>query len=210
MDYDDLLEKYNLLLDENNRLIKENSHLKAQLGQTKPELSKNIASTIKTEKNPPDNKITDANHVSDVNSASNSLTKIHLFMSLFKGRDDVYAKRWENKRKESSGYAPVCLNLWQSGVCFKPKISCSKCAHKSYAALDEGVIENHLRGNIVAGIYPILPDDMCSFLAMDFDKDDWQNDISVLRDVCVEFNIPFAVERSRSGKGGHIWFFFEN
>ena len=107
MGYNELLEKYNLLLDENNRLIKESSHLKAQLGQTKPELSKNIAFAIKTEKNPPDNKITDANHVSDVNSASNSLAKIHLFMSLFKGRDDVYAKRWENKRKESFGYAPV-------------------------------------------------------------------------------------------------------
>jgi hypothetical protein len=76
--------------------------------------------------------------------------------------------------------------------------------------LDEGVIENHLRGNIVAGIYPMLPDDTCCFLAMDFDKEEWQNDISVLRDVCLKFNVPVAVERSRSGKGGHIWFFFEN
>jgi hypothetical protein len=79
-------------------------------------------------------------------------------MSLFKGRNDVYAKRWENKSKGSSGYSPVCLNLWQPGVCGKPKISCSKCKHKSYAAMDEGVVENHLRGNIVAGIYPMLPD----------------------------------------------------
>ena len=75
MGYNELLEKYNLLLDENNRLIKENSYLKTQLGQTKPELSKNIASAIKTEKNQLDNKITDANHVSDVNSASDSLAK---------------------------------------------------------------------------------------------------------------------------------------
>ena len=131
-------------------------------------------------------------------------------MSLFKGRNDVYAKRWENKGKGTSGYSPVCLNLWQPGVCGKPKITCSKCKHKSYAALDEGVIENHLRGNIVAGIYPMLSDDTCCFLAMDFDKEEWQNDISMLRDVCFEFNIPVAVERSRSGKGGHIWFFFEN
>ena len=80
MDYNELLEKYNFLLDENDRLTKENSHLKAQLGQTKPELSKNFASAIKTEKNLPDNKIPDANHFSDVNSASDSLTKIHLFM----------------------------------------------------------------------------------------------------------------------------------
>ena len=210
MGYNELLEKYNLLLDENDRLIKENRDLKAQLGLTKPELSKNIASAIKTENPPPDNKITDANHVSDVNNTSNSLAKIRLFMALFKGRDDVYSKRWENKRKGTSGYSPVCLNLWQPGVCGKPKISCSKCKHKSYAALDEDVIENHLRGNIVAGIYPMLPDDTCCFLAMDFDEGDWQTDIAVLRDVCTEFNIPVVVERSRSGEGGHIWYFFEN
>jgi len=76
--------------------------------------------------------------------------------------------------------------------------------------LDEDVIENHLRGNIVVGIYPMLQDETCCFLAMDFDEADWQSDISVLREVCIEFNIPVAVERSRSGKGGHIWFFFEN
>jgi len=210
MGYNELLEKYNLLLDENNRLIKENCDLKIKLGQTKPELSKNIASAIKTEKNLPDNKTTDTNRFSDVSSASNSLAKIYLFMSLFKGRDDVYAKRWENKRKESFGYSPDCLNLWQPGVCGKPKISCSKCKHKSYAALDEGVIEKHLRGNIVVGIYPMLPDETCSFLSMDFDEGDWQTDITVLREVCTEFNIPVAVERSRSGEGGHIWFFFEN
>ncbi len=92
MDYNELLEKYNLLLGENNRLVKENSHLKAQLELTKPELPPNIASAIKIEKNLPDNKTSDANHSPDVNSASNSLAKIHLFMSLFKGRDDVYAR----------------------------------------------------------------------------------------------------------------------
>ena len=86
-------------------------------------------------------------------STSDSLSKIRLFMSLFKGRDDVYAKRWENKNKGTSGYSPVCLNLWKAGVCGKPKISCSKCENKLYAALDEDVIENHLRGNIVVGIY---------------------------------------------------------
>ena len=76
--------------------------------------------------------------------------------------------------------------------------------------MSEDVIENHLRGNIVAGIYPMLLDETCCFLAMDFDDADWRKDISVLRDVCVEFNIPVAVEQSRSGKGGHVWFFFGN
>jgi hypothetical protein len=78
-----------------------------------------------------------------------------------------------------------------------------------YAALDEDAIENHLRGNIVAGVYPMLQDETCHFLAVDFDEADWQNDISVFRDICIELSIPFAVERSRSGNGGHVWFFFE-
>jgi len=76
--------------------------------------------------------------------------------------------------------------------------------------LDEGAIEKHLRGDIIVGIYPMLPDETCCFLVMDFDEADWQNDISVLRDVCIDFNIPVAVERSRSGKGSHVWFFFES
>ena len=136
--------------------------------------------------------------------------KIRLFMSLFKGRQDVYAKRWENKNKGKSGYAPVCLNEWKPGLCGKPKIFCSKCNNKAYDELNENVIENHLRGNSVIGIYPMLPDETCRFLAMDFDKDNWEKDITVVRDVCNEFNIPIAVERSRSGKGCHAWFFFEH
>ena len=210
MDYRELLEKYRILLDEVNRLTEENSQLKAQLGLTKSEFSENNALAIKSEINYRDDETINSDYFSDVNNASDSLSKINLFMALFKGRDDVYAKRWKNKHKGTSGYSPVCLNQWQPGVCGKPKVSCSKCENKLYAALDEDVIENHLRGNIVVGIYPMLQDETCWFLAMDFDESDWQNDISVLRDVCIEFNIPVAVERSRSGKGGHVWFFFEN
>ena len=125
-------------------------------------------------------------------------------MSLFKGRDDVYAKKWENKKKATSGYAPICLNQWQAGLCGKPKTSCSKCANQLYEELDEHVIENHLRGSIVAGIYPMLSDETCHFLAMDFDEEDWQDDVTTVREVCKEFNIPVAVERSQSGNGGHL------
>jgi superfamily II DNA or RNA helicase len=210
MDYKELLEKYNALLEQINRLTKENSLLKAQLGLTESEFIRNTTSAIKTKKYISGDESTDRNCFSDMNSTSDSLSKIRLFMSLFRGRDDVYAKRWENKNKGTSGYSPVCLNQWQSGVCGKPKIPCSKCENKLYASLDEDVIENHLRGNIVVGIYPMLPDETCCFLAMDFDEADWQKDISVLRNVCIEFNIQFAIERSRSGKGGHVWFFFEN
>jgi hypothetical protein len=76
--------------------------------------------------------------------------------------------------------------------------------------LDEKVIEAHLRGDIVAGIYPMCQDDTCHFLAIDFDDDGWQKDISTLKDVCFTFDIPVAIEHSRSGSGAHSWFFFEN
>ncbi len=210
MDYSELLEKYNLLSGEVNRLTEENSQLRAQLGLTKSETPQIInTSSIKSEINyRDDDSISD--YFSDVNNTSDSLTKVHLFMSLFKGRHDVYAKRWENKDKGKFGYSPVCLNQWRAGVCKKPKISCSKCKNKDYAVLDEDVIENHLRGNIVVGVYPMLKDETCHFLAVDFDEADWKSDISMFRDVCNDLNIPFAIERSRSGKGGHVWFFFEN
>ena len=209
MEYKKLLEKYNILLEEVNRLTEENNQLKTQLGLTKSEFPQKNAPAKKSEINNRDESINSVSFT-DVNKTSDSLTKISLFMSLFKGRDDVYAKRWENKNKSTSGYSPICLNQWQAGVCGKPKISCSKCENKLYAALDEDIIENHLRGNLVVGIYPMLQDETCCFLAMDFDEADWKSDISALREVCTEFNIPVAVERSRSGKGGHVWFFFEN
>jgi superfamily II DNA or RNA helicase len=210
MDYENLFQKYNLLLKELNHLKEENCQLRTQLRQAGIEVYHNEIPDAEENKDlHPENPVV-VDSALEVNNASHSVSKINLFRSLFKGRDDVYAKRWENSKKGTSGYSPVCLNQWLAGVCGKPKIACAKCEHKSYAALDENVVENHLRGDIVAGIYPMLLDETCCFLAMDFDKADWQKDIAVLRDVCTDFNIPIAVERSRSGKGGHVWFFFEN
>jgi len=152
MDHKELLEKYNILLEEIKRLKKENHQLKAQLGLARIKLPRKAIPSINTEKNIPDSELTEKSCFSDVDSKSDIHSKIRLFMSLFKGRDDVYAKRWENKRKGTSGYSPICLNQWHPGVCGMPKISCAKCEHKSYAALDEDVIEDHLRGSIVVGI----------------------------------------------------------
>ena len=209
MDYKELLEKYNILLSEVNRLTKENAQLKDQLGMENAEPLQNTSTTIETE-SPTLAEDSSFNTIADVNSTSDTVTKINLFLSLFKGRNDVYAKRWENKNKGTSGYSPVCLNQWKPGVCEKPKISCSKCKNKHYTPMDQDVVENHLRGNIVAGIYPMLDDETCWFLAMDFDEEEWQKDIALVRTICLEFNIPFAIERSRSGEGGHIWFFFKS
>jgi len=144
-----------------------------------------------------------------VNYYSAKEDKIALFMSLFKGRRDVYAKRWQNK-KGKSGYSPACLNEWIPGICRKPRIKCSKCDKKSYSILNEAIVEKHLQGEIVIGIYPMCLDEACYFLAIDFDNEGWQKDIAVIRDACTKIGIPVAIERSRSGNGGHIWFFFEN
>lgn len=181
-DYEELLKKYQALLVESEAFKKENELLRARLGITEPVITHSHA---------------------DLNPQE----KIRLFMSLFKGREDVYARRWEN-REGRSGYTPVCLNEWKSGVCRKPALKCSECHSKSYAALVENVIEEHLKGKSVVGVYPLQQDETCNFLAIDFDDDGWQKDISTLRDVCKEFDITEAIERSRSGNGAHAWFFF--
>jgi superfamily II DNA or RNA helicase len=206
MDYKELLEKYRLLINENNRLREENNRLNVRLGiaESEPPVTKTTSINLT-----PQSPSTIA-AIPSVNNTSDSISKIKLFMSLFKGRDDVYATRWENKKKGTFGYTPVCLNQWQQGLCGKPKTTCVKCSNKLHAALDEHVIEDHLRGNAVVGIYPMLPDETCYFLAIDFDGAEWQRDISLIREICMECNLPFAVERSRSGKGGHAWFFFED
>ncbi len=206
MDHQELIEKYRSLLEEVNRLKIENSQLKAELGLREPQPGQAIQpGTVR-----PSEELNPEGCSIDVNNSSDSVSKIRLFMSLFKGRADVYAKRWENPIKGTAGYSPVCLNQWQPGICEKPKIPCSKCNHTSYDELNESVMESHLRGRIVVGIYPMLPDDTCHFLALDFDKGDWKKDVSAIREVCLEFKIPIAVERSRSGNGCHVWFFFEH
>lgn len=210
MNYEELYTKYQTLLAENIGLKTEIKRLKAQLGISEPEetvineINTGIAQIQISDKH---NNTKELNN--KLNNYSENKAKIELFMSLFRGRDDVYAKRWENKAAKS-GYAPVCLNEWNPGVCHKPKIKCSACSQKLYAKFDEKVVENHLRGNMVVGIYPMCLDEMCYFLAIDFDDAGWQKDVSLLRAVCNEFEIPYAVERSRSGNGAHIWFFFED
>ena len=207
--FNELLEKYQGVVAENSSLREEISKLKEQLcivevqGPFEEIFKEKSALMMHREQ--------DAGGVfsPNISKSSDAGEKIRLFMSLFKGRDDVYAKRWVSKQKEKSGYSPSCLNEWKSGLCSKPKGTCASCAHKAYAALDENVIQTHLLGKMVVGIYPMLLDETCWFLAIDFDDGDWSKDISALRGVCAEFVIPVAVERSRSGNGGHAWFFFD-
>lgn len=152
--------------------------------------------------------------VSSVNMQSAPEEKIRLFRSLFRGREDVYARRWYSVQREKGGYSPVCANEWRVGVCPKPQISCNRCEYRELVPLNDQVIYAHLSGKDhygrdVIGLYPILPDDTCCFLAMDFDDGSWQENVVAVREVCREWRIPCGVERSRSGQGAHLWIFFE-
>ena len=134
--------------------------------------------------------------------------KIKLFRRLFHGRNDVYPIRWESKTTGKPGYSPVCANEWRQGVCEKPRIKCSACNHSLFDPVTDAVIAKHLKGKITAGVYPLLADDRCYFLAIDFDDADWREDARSVLQTCNENNLPAALEISRSGEGAHLWIFF--
>ena len=150
-----------------------------------------------------------------VHQHSSADAKIRLFRSLFRGRDDVYPRRFESRKTGRSGYAPACGNEWVRGICEKPRIKCAECQYRQFLPLSDEVVRWHLSGfdhagePFVAGIYPMLQDETCFFLAADFDKDGWREDSLAFMETCRAFGVPAALERSRSGGGGHVWLFFE-
>ncbi len=144
-------------------------------------------------------------------STLSSTAKIILFRSLFRGREDVYPKLWISKNGDRKGYMPACGNDGTYSLCGKrkfPRVKCGDCNHQAYLPVSDEVIREHLQGKQTIGVYPLLPDDTCRFLAVDFDKTTWQEDVAAFRETCSSLDIPVAVERSRSGNGAHAWFFF--
>jgi superfamily II DNA or RNA helicase len=150
-----------------------------------------------------------------VDRTSSAEAKIALFRSLFRGRDDVYPRRFESRKTGRAGYAPACANEWVRGVCEKPRIKCAECPNRRFLPVTEDVIRWHLSGHdaegqpFVAGVYPLLQDETCFFLAVDFDKVGWREDAAAFLEACQQLNLPATVERSRSGRGAHVWLFFE-
>ena len=144
---------------------------------------------------------------------SSPAEKIRLFRSLFRGRTDVYALRWHSEKAQKSGYSPVCANEWRPGLCEKGRVPCAKCPNRVLRPLDDAAIYRHLagrdaQGRDVVGLYPMLSDETCYLLALDFDDANWQDCARAIADVCRAHSIPFALERSRSGQGAHVWLFF--
>lgn len=150
-----------------------------------------------------------------VNQQSAPDAKIRLFRSLFRGREDVYPRRFESRKTGRSGYAPACSNEWVRGICEKPRIKCAECQHRRFLPVTDDVIRWHLSGEdehhqpFVAGVYPLLPDESCYLLAADFDKANWQDDATAFLQTCRRLELDAALERSRSGRGGHVWIFFD-
>ncbi len=135
--------------------------------------------------------------------------KLKLFQSLFRGRPDVFPVRFVSRRTGRAGYAPACSNKWLPELChLKSGGKCSDCSNQSFTPVSEQLILDHLQGKHVMGVYPLLEDETCWFLAVDFDKSTWQEDVTAFAETCRSTRLPIAIERSRSGNGAHAWFFF--
>ena len=194
---------YNELLNENKRLKEENESLKVKLSKyekpmviTTKEFSSEATSADNT-----------------VNKYSSADKKIEFFKSLFSGRTDVFARRRYSVTTEKSGYQPVCSNEWADNLCDKKKYKCNNCPNRELLPLTEKDIFNHLAGKDkycrdVIGIYPMLIDDTCLFCCVDFDDDGYKEAVKAFYFVCIEYDIPAYIEKSRSGNGAHIWIFF--
>lgn len=207
MDPETLSEKYELLLQENQLLKKRILLLESALEQAEVSLVEGAsgnylksksANTPMPEKGKPSPE-SEEKSVPTLNKYSSPAEKIRLYMSLFKGRDDVFAHKYFNKKEEKMVYGPMKSKPWER-----------KPGDGEYAPFDERVVDHHLRGfdGMIAGVFPICLDDSCHFLAIDLDKGEWQRDAEVLREVCSQFGIPVSIERSQSGNGAHVWFFF--
>ena len=205
---EDIQEKYNHLLQQNEALRQENEELESLLHahgiEYKPK------------------------HAEEKDAVYSPFTfpyvklsieeRVAVFHSLFKGREDVFAQRWFSKTTGKSGYQPVCINEWRRGVCDKKKYKCADCPNRHFAPLTYQDLYRHLEGKDenccdVVGLYAIMPDNNCAFLCTDFDdkscKYGYKDDVLAFVGVCKEWNIPYAIERSRSGNGAHVWIFFE-
>lgn len=157
--------------------------------------------------------------------------QIDLFITLFHGRTDVYAKRFINKAG-NVGYSPACSSFWKEGCPKKygRKIKCAECPNQNWIKLSRKLLREHLEGHKedctdVIGIYPMLADETCNFLVFDFDNHDktketneeeganpnsfWLDDVNAMRSICQYNDVDVLIERSRSGKGAHVWLFFE-
>src|SRR6266481_790429 len=181
------------------RLREENARLRVRVGQA-PDTLASTPNQFSTHNNKK------AQASATVTAESRPELKVSLFGSLFRGRDDVYALRWEG-RSGKTGYSPAGIREWDQ-TASAGRGQKKSFRHSKLFPLSEGVIRDHLLGNQTIGVYPLLQDDTCWFVAVDFDKKTWESDACAFLKMCQETGVPASLERSRSGNGGHVWIFF--
>ncbi len=135
--------------------------------------------------------------------------KVALFLQLFRCRPDLYARAWENPGKGIKGYVPALKPAWQGKAGKKAGRGYDTLPADAFLPLDEEAVRAHLEGRQTIGTYAIRKDDSCVFLAADFDGMEWDADASVFVRSARDLGVEAALERSRSGEGGHAWIFFE-
>ena len=136
-------------------------------------------------------------------------TRSACFGPCFEAGLDVFPTRFVSKKTGNPGYAPACANKWEPGLCLlKSGGKCGDCTNQAFIPVDDQVVTDHLKGRHVIGCYPLLEDETCWFLAVDFDKTSWKEDVTAFAETSRSLSVPVAIERSRSGDGAHAWFFF--
>jgi hypothetical protein len=152
----------------------------------------------------------DSSRVRSRKRESPKAPKLALFRRLFKGRLDVFPRRFESAVSGKVGYAPACRNDFVKGICGKPNIKCGQCTNQAFIPVDDAAVLAHLTGtetgktkkakdqDFTMGVYPLLPDETCWFVAADFDKADWLLNVTAYRDSARNLGIPVAIERYRS------------
>ena len=152
------------------------------------------------------------------------------FMMFCRGRKDVYDLRYTNPKTGKNGYYTQCFNRWDRGCHIQKKdgVRCKDCELRAYKPVTLPLIKAHMNGtdpngNDVVAIYPMLENNLCQLLVFDFDNhakgaeqedyanidDGWKEEINALRHICKNLDVDAAVERSRSGRGAHLWIFFK-
>ena len=208
-------EQFNELTEHIKQLEEENQYLKKLLDDAGIPYGK-------TDKVPEQNEL----NVISIKNVPITKELIQFYYSMFKGRKDVYSLRSgkPNAKTGKHGYYTQCENFWKAGLCGKKdgkNTKCQSCPNQKYKPLTGDVIYAHLMGvkedcSDVVGLFPVWPDGTCNYLVFDFDNHDensdsvkWQEEANALRAICTDNDVPCLVERSRSGKGAHVWIFFE-
>ena len=195
------------LIDMNNNRI---SDIKLQLQVLESQKQKLLTELKTLEASKPDKAYVFFGNRAFPKNPETPKEKIELFLKLFRCRNDVFPRYWENKRKCTDGYSPACFNDWKKNFCFKPKVKCRNCINQVFIPFDEYAARDHLTGKTAMGSYAINDKDRCCFLAADFDKSTWEDDVAAYQSAAADLRVQVAIEISKSGNGAHAWIFFES